>query len=86
MFAAAPGATVYGPKGDGSGYIVARVSGIFHPRPPMGDPQYVQGVRMISGGVAQDISSLMGLAARDRQGVTINQKLLDTVVGGGESQ
>jgi len=86
LFAAAPGATVYGPKGDGNGYVVARVSGIFHPRPPIGDPQYIQGVRMISSGAAQDISNLMSLEARNRQGVTINQKLLDTVVGGGEGQ
>ena len=83
LFAAAPGATVFAPKGDGNGYVVARVSGIFHPRPPLGDPQYIEGVRMISNTAAQDIGELMSMAARDRQGVTINQKMLDTVVGGG---
>jgi peptidyl-prolyl cis-trans isomerase D len=82
LFNAVPGAVVYGPQSTGDGYIVARVSGIVHPLPPTNNPDYVRGVRMISQGVAQDITDSLASAARDKQGVKINTKLLDSVVGG----
>jgi peptidyl-prolyl cis-trans isomerase D len=84
LYAASPGATVYGPLGKGEGYIVARVTGIFHPLPPTDSPSFQQGVRQISQGIATDVVESFADAARDKQGVTINTKLLDSVVGGGE--
>jgi len=82
LFAAAPGAAVYGPLGKGEGFIVARVTGIYHPLPPTDNPQYIQGVRLISQSVASDVAASFANDARDRQGVKINTKLLATVVGG----
>ena len=82
LFAVAPGAVAYGPLGKGEGYIVARVTGIYHPLPPVESPEFQQGVRVISQDVASDITASFANAARDRQGVKINDKLLATVVGG----
>ena len=83
LYAASPGAAVYGPLGKGEGYIVARVTGIYHPLPPTDNPLFLQGVRQISRGVAADVVESFAYAARDKQGVTINTKLFDSVVGGG---
>ncbi|MBU6297147.1 MAG: SurA N-terminal domain-containing protein [Alphaproteobacteria bacterium] len=82
LFSVKPGAAVYGPDGSGGGYIVARVTGVSHPLPPVNNPDYMQGVRMISRGVASDITESLADAVRDKQGVTINTKLLNSVVGG----
>jgi peptidyl-prolyl cis-trans isomerase D len=82
LFAVPPGGAAYGPLGKGEGYVVARVTGIFHPLPPTDNPEYLQGVRVISQGVAEDVVASFSYAARDRQGVKINTKLLATVVGG----
>ena len=84
LYAAAPGEAVFGPLGKGEGYVVARVSGIVHPLPPPDDPLFQQGVRQISKGIAGDVVESFADVARDKQGVTINTKLLDSVVGGGE--
>jgi peptidyl-prolyl cis-trans isomerase D len=82
LFAVAPGAAAFGPLGKGEGYIVARVTGIYHPLPPIDNPEFLQGVRLISQSVASDVVASFSYAARDRQGVTINTKLLANVVGG----
>jgi peptidyl-prolyl cis-trans isomerase D len=82
LFAVSPGAAAYGPLGKGEGYIVARVTGIYHPLPPTDNPEYLQGVRLISQSVASDVVASFSYAARDRQGVKINAKLLANVVGG----
>ncbi|MGC9954752.1 MAG: peptidyl-prolyl cis-trans isomerase [Rhizomicrobium sp.] len=82
LYAASPGGAVYGPLGKGEGYIVARVTGVYHPLPPTDNPIFQQGAREISQGVAADVVESLAFAARDKQGVTINTKLLDTVVGG----
>ena len=82
LFAVSPGAAAYGPLGKGEGYVVARVTGIYHPLPPPDSPEFRQGVRVISQGVASDVVASFANAARDRQGVTINTKLLANVVGG----
>ena len=84
LYAAAPGEAVFGPLGKGEGYVVARVSGIAHQMPPTDDPMFRQGVRQISRGIAGDVIESFAGVARDKQGVTINNKLLDNVVGGGE--
>jgi len=84
LYAAAPGEAVFGPLGKGEGYVVARVSGIAHQMPPTDDPMFRQGVRQISRGIAGDVIESFAGVARDKQGVTINNKLLDNVVGSGE--
>jgi peptidyl-prolyl cis-trans isomerase D len=81
LYAAAPGAAVYGPVGKGEGYIVARVTGIYHPLPPTDNPQVLQFEQMISQGIGSDVTASFAYAARDRQGVKINSKLVDSVLG-----
>lgn len=82
IFTAMPGETVVGPKGSGGGYIVAQVTGISHPIPQANDPNYQQGVRMISSGVASSITESFSEDLKAKQGVKINQKLVNSVVGG----
>jgi peptidyl-prolyl cis-trans isomerase D len=82
LFSVSPGAAVYGALGKGEGYIVARVTGIYHPLPPTDNPEFLEGVRLISQNVGSDVTASFANAARDKQGVTINTKLLNTVVGG----
>jgi peptidyl-prolyl cis-trans isomerase D len=79
LFNAPAGGVVSGPK-VGGGYVIARVTGIEHPSPE-GDPSYVQGVRQLSGEIAADFSSSLAKAEQVREGVTINQKLVDTTIG-----
>ncbi|HEY0282394.1 MAG TPA: peptidyl-prolyl cis-trans isomerase, partial [Rhizomicrobium sp.] len=79
LFAVAPGAAAYGPLGKGEGYIVARVTGIYHPLPPTNSLEFQQGVRAISQNIAEDVVASFAHAARDKQGVKINDKLLATV-------
>ena len=82
LFKAKPGAVVYGPAGKGGGYVIAHVSGIVHPLPPQNDPSFIGGVRMLSRDVASDVVESFAKAARDKQGVKTNAKLLDNVIGG----
>jgi len=85
IFAAAPGEAVAGPSGKGDGYIVALVTGILHPPPPVGDPRYQKFIDAVSSRTAEDISTSMALAARAKAGVKINQKQMDQVAAGGGS-
>jgi peptidyl-prolyl cis-trans isomerase D len=82
LFDAMPGQAVFGPKGTTGNYVVARVTGVFHPLPAETDPSYAQGVRLISGGVASGITDTFAAAIKAHDGVTINQKMLNAVVGG----
>ncbi|MGA7713617.1 MAG: SurA N-terminal domain-containing protein [Rhizomicrobium sp.] len=82
IFSVPPRGAVFGPQGSG-GYIIARVTGITHPVPPIGDPMFMRGVRQISGGVGSDITESLALAARDKQGVKTNAKILSDVTGEG---
>ena len=83
IFAAKAQETVFGPQGTGGDYVLARVTGILHPVPSPNDPMYRQGIRQISGGVGSDITESLAYAAREKQGVKINQKILSDVVGEG---
>ncbi len=83
LFAAAPGAVVTGPQGLSGNHIIARVSGIAHPTPNPGDPNFIGGMQRLSGAVAQDLSVSLANAARARQGVKVNQQLIDQATGQG---
>lgn len=84
IFDAPPGTAVFGKTAKGGGYIVARVTGVLHP-PAMSasDPQYKGLLAQIASQVSQDIPESLAMAARARQGVTVNQKMVDDVIGGG---
>jgi peptidyl-prolyl cis-trans isomerase D len=83
IFSVAPGNAVAGPSSKGNGYIVALVTGVAHPPAPLYNPNYQKFIDAISSEAGQDIVTSMALAARNKQGVKINQKQVDLVAGGG---
>jgi len=80
LFKAPARGTVYGPAASG-GYVIARVSGISHTAPAPDDLEFLRGVRQLSGQVASDFTVSLAKAEQEREGVTINQKLVDSTVG-----
>lgn len=83
LFAAAPGAVISGPQGLSGNHIIARVTGIAHPTPNPGDPNFLGGMQRLSASVAGDLSISLANAARARQGVKVNQRLIDQATGQG---
>jgi len=80
IFNAPPAGTVYGPAA-GGGYVIARVSGIAHIPPKQSDLEFLRGVRQLSGQIASDFTISLAKAEQEREGVTINQKLVDSTIG-----
>jgi peptidyl-prolyl cis-trans isomerase D len=83
LFDAKPDGIVSGPQGLSGNYIIAKVTGITHPRLDPRDRNFTGGMAQLAQGVASDMSIAMANAARARQGVKVNRKLLDTVTGSG---
>jgi len=81
LFTAPAGGAVAIATPDG-GYLVARVSGIAHPPPPEGNLGYVRGVQQLAGEIASDITVSLAKADQKIETVTINQKLVDSTIGG----
>jgi len=81
IFHTAPGATVAA-AANGNTFILARVSGIAHPLPPPTDLRFLQGVSQFGGEVASDITLTLAKAVQKKDGLSINQKLVDATVGG----
>ena len=82
LFDAPQGGIVSAPRGDG--YVIAQVTGIAHPRPTgPNDAQFRGQAQQLAGSVAGDFSLAMANAQRAAQKVTVNQKQLDSTVGGG---
>jgi len=81
LFDAAPGAIVSGQQGTSGNYILARVTGIAHPRLDPRDPGFQGGAAKLSQAVASDFSISMANAAREHQGVKVNQKTLASLTG-----
>jgi len=84
LFAASPGGVEFGVQGLSGNYMIARVTGISYPQVNAADPNFQPGVMRFSAQVAQDFSLNAANAARNRQGVKVNQKLLATVTGAGQ--
>jgi peptidyl-prolyl cis-trans isomerase D len=83
LFGAPPGGVVWSQDGLSGNFIVARVTGIAHfPLDPK-NPGYAQGANQLSRTVAGDFTIAMANAARARQGVQVNQKLVDSTIGSG---
>ena len=76
LFSAAPGAAEYAPLGAAGNFMVARITGISHPPQNPRDPGFQVGSQRLSQAMAQDFSIDLSNAARTRQGVKVNQKLL----------
>jgi peptidyl-prolyl cis-trans isomerase D len=83
IFEAAPGGIVMGPQGISGNFIIAKVTGISHPMINPRDPNFQAGAQRLSTTVSGDFSIALANAARAKQGVKVNQKLVQTVVGGG---
>jgi peptidyl-prolyl cis-trans isomerase D len=83
LFDAAPGGVEMGPQGLSGNYMIARVTGINHPAFNPQDPAFQGGVIRFAQTMAQDFSIDAANAARTRQGVKINQKLVASITGSG---
>jgi peptidyl-prolyl cis-trans isomerase D len=83
IFNAPPGGVVWGPEGMTGNFVIARVSGIAHPPVNPNDPGYAQGAAQLSRAVAGDFTISLANAARERQGVRVNQQLVDSTIGSG---
>jgi peptidyl-prolyl cis-trans isomerase D len=81
LFDAPAGAIVSGAQGTSGNYILARVSGIAHPRLNPRDPGFQGGAARLSQAVAGDFSIAMANAGRERQGVKVNQKMVASITG-----
>ena len=80
LFEAAPGAVVEAPQGTGGNYIIARLTGIAHPASPRDATFALR--QQVSEQAAADFSISFANAARLRQGVKVNQKVLQQATGG----
>ncbi|HTT99502.1 MAG TPA: SurA N-terminal domain-containing protein [Rhizomicrobium sp.] len=83
LFSVPPGGVVDGPMAIGGNYVIARVTGVVHPPLPEASPGYQQGLRQVASQVASDMTVLLAKSVRDKQGVKINQPMVDRIVGGG---
>jgi len=64
--------------------MIALVTGVSHPPVNVADPAFQPIAVRFSQQVAQDLSLTAANAARARQGVKVNQKLLASVTGAGQ--
>jgi peptidyl-prolyl cis-trans isomerase D len=81
LFVAPAGGVVSGAQGSSGGYIIARVTGISHPKLDPRDPSFQAGMARLSQAVADDFAIDTANAARESQGVKVNQKLLGSLTG-----
>ena len=81
LFQASPGQAVFGPKGGSGDWVVARLTGIVHPPLQEDDLAYKASVARISQEAATGITESFTAAARASQGVTYNNKNVQTVIG-----
>jgi peptidyl-prolyl cis-trans isomerase D len=84
LFAAQPGGIEFASQGLSGNYMIAQITGISHPQINPQDPAFQSGMGRFSQSVAQDFSVNAAKAARTRQGIKINQKLVASVTGGGQ--
>jgi peptidyl-prolyl cis-trans isomerase D len=84
IFTAPAAAAVAGPTPKGDSYFIALVTGVAHPPVPVGSPQYQQQfLGNLTQEMEKDAVSSLSKAARAKAAVTINQKQVDQVIGGG---
>jgi peptidyl-prolyl cis-trans isomerase D len=82
LFEAAPGGVVEAAQGSGGNYIIAKVTGIAHPQTPNSAQIFAGGWEQLSQQAAGDFTLSLANAERQRQGVTVNQQLLQQAIGG----
>lgn len=84
LFAAPPGGVEFGVQGLSGNYMIARVTGISHPPVNPADPSFQPVAMRFGQQVAQDFSLNAANAARTRQGVKVNQKVLTSLTSSGQ--
>jgi peptidyl-prolyl cis-trans isomerase D len=84
IFTAAPGGIVMGQQGVGANFIIAQVSGISHAAPAPRDNTFQAGIAQMSQQAANDITVSFANGARLKQGVSVNQKLVQSAMGSGQ--
>jgi peptidyl-prolyl cis-trans isomerase D len=78
IFQSQPGQVVEAPQGAGN-YIVARVTGIAHSN--ASGPEFASGRTQLSQSVGGDIAQSFADAARLREGVKVNEQMLQSALG-----
>jgi peptidyl-prolyl cis-trans isomerase D len=79
IFDAAPGGIVEAPQAAGQNFIIAQVTGIQHDTTSGTD--FAAGATQLSEQAAGDVSISYANAARDREGVKVNQQMLQSALG-----
>ena len=82
LFAAPPGGVVEAAQGTGGNYIIAKLTGIAHPQTPQSQQIFAAGREQLSQQAGDDFPLSLANAERQRQGVTVNQQLLQQAIGG----
>lgn len=82
LFDAAPGGVAEAPQGSGGNYIIAKVTGVTHPRTAASAQIFASGQQQLSQQAAGDLTLSLANAQRQSQGVTVNQQLLQQTIGG----
>ncbi len=82
LFEAPAGGVVEAAQGTGGNYIIAKVTGIAHPQTPNSAQIFAGGWEQLSQQTASDFTLSLANAERQRQGVTVNQQLLQQTIGG----
>jgi peptidyl-prolyl cis-trans isomerase D len=83
IFGASANGVVFGPTDKGDAYVIARVTGIFHPPLPTNSPGYRRGMGELANQVGQDLTVALAEDEKAKEKVVVNQKLLDQALGGG---
>ncbi len=83
IFGASANGVVFGPTNKGDAYVIARVTGIFHPPIPATSPGYRRGLGELANQVGQDLTGALAEDEKAKEKVVVNQKLLDQALGGG---
>lgn len=86
LFEAKPNQTVSGPRAQGGGYVIAKITGIVHPQLPEKSPQFQMAQRQLSAQAAATLTESYTAQQRDAQKVTYNKKVIDSVTGNSEAQ
>jgi peptidyl-prolyl cis-trans isomerase D len=81
IFAAPPGSVVYGPDAKGDGFVIAKITGVFHPHIPLFDPHFRQFQNTMSVRAGGDVAETFAAAAKAQQGVTLNQTEIARAMG-----
>ncbi len=81
IFAVKPASAIYGNTADGENFVIALVTGVAHPNIQIDSPELQSGIDQLSQQMAGDFAVLLATASRNKLGVTINQKNVETVIG-----